>query len=251
MSDFSGILSSVNQAIARRDGIQLSYEVALPLSQGRVGSVGQASLATLQRIRSLNVVAYCESNIADCNIGTMFGHRTLAMIHLVDDNLESAYSEVQAAYNAFLECFSDKDDDTTWLIPCLSTLSNSLRLIADISDTRAKNDNKNLRESLHSLTRGFTKMSQDRTPITSASSKRRGIFATTNVLLKVYFKLNTLQLCGKLINIVEGPGGIMDNLRLFQVSEVVTYKYYIGRLKMFEDKYEDARLIYPSLLLSF
>jgi nuclear mRNA export protein PCID2/THP1 len=61
------------------------------------------------------------------------------------------------------------------------------------------------------------------------------------VLFKVYFKVNTLQLCGKLINVVEGPGGIMDNLRLFPVSDVVMYKYYIGRLKMFEDKYEEAR----------
>lgn len=33
----------------------------------------------------------------------------------------------------------------------------------------------------------------------------------------------------------------MDNLRLFPVSDVVMYKYYIGRLKMFEDKYEEAR----------
>lgn len=67
------------------------------------------------------------------------------------------------------------------------------------------------------------------------------MFAVTNVLFKAYFKLNTLQLCGKLINIVEGPSGILDNIRLFNVSEVVVYKYYIGRLKMFEDKYEEAR----------
>ena len=33
----------------------------------------------------------------------------------------------------------------------------------------------------------------------------------------------------------------MDNLTLFPVSDVTMYKYYIGRLKMFEDRYEDAR----------
>ena len=84
-------------------------------------------------------------------------------------------------------------------------------------------------------------VAKDRTPISDSSSKKQAIFAVTNVLFKVYFKLNTLQLCGKLINVVEGPGGIMDNLRLFPVSDVVMYKYYIGRLHMFEDRYEQAR----------
>lgn len=102
-------------------------------------------------------------------------------------------------------------------------------------------NNQFLRESLGSLTKGFTVVAKDRTPVSDPSSKKLAIFAVTNVLFKVYFKVNTLQLCGKLINVVEGPGGIMDNLRLFPVSDVVMYKYYIGRLKMFEDKYEEAR----------
>ena len=33
----------------------------------------------------------------------------------------------------------------------------------------------------------------------------------------------------------------MDNLKFFPVSDVAMYKYYIGRLKMFEDRYEEAR----------
>lgn len=68
-----------------------------------------------------------------------------------------------------------------------------------------------------------------------------GIFSVTNVLFKIYFKVNTLQLCSKLISVVEGPSGAIDNLHLYPVSDVVTYKYYLGRLKLFEDKYEDAR----------
>lgn len=108
-------------------------------------------------------------------------------------------------------------------------------------------NNQFLRESLGSLTKGFTVVAKDRTPVSDPSSKKLAIFAVTNVLFKVYFKVNTLQLCGKLINVVEGPGGIMDNLRLFPVSDVVMYKYYIGRLKMFEDKYEEARYVMTSV----
>lgn len=94
-----------------------------------------------------------------------------------------------------------------------------------------------LRESLNSLTKGFTTVAKDR-----SGSKRLALFAVTNTLFKIYFKVNTLQLCGKLINVVEGPGSnILQDLRAFPVSDVVMYKYYIGRLKMFEDRYTEAR----------
>lgn len=84
-------------------------------------------------------------------------------------------------------------------------------------------------------------VAKDRTPLRQPGCKKIAIFAVTNVLFKIYFRVNTLQLCGKLISVLEGPGGIMDNLQLFPVSDVVMYKYYLGRLKMFEDRYEEAR----------
>ena len=77
-----------------------------------------------------------------------------------------------------------------------------------------------------------------------SGSKRVALFAVTNALFKIYFKVNTLQLCGKLINVVEGPGSnIMSDLSAFPVCDVVMYKYYIGRLKMFEDRYQEARWV--------
>lgn len=146
------------------------------------------------------------------------------------------------AYNAVLEAFSDKETATTWIIPILVRISNDLRMCAERAD-KAKFDVNHtlLRESLSSLTKGFTVVAKDRTPVKQPNSKKLAIFSVTNVLFKVYFKVNTLQLCGKLINVVEGPGGIMDNLPLFPICDVAMYKYYIGRLKMLEDKYEDAR----------
>lgn len=157
-------------------------------------------------------------------------------------NIFLAYKHEHVAYNAMLDYFSGKDEDTTWIIPVLVRISNDLRTVAGRADEKANDiNNKFLRESLNSLTRGFTIVAKDRTPVRQAGSKKLAIFAVTNVLFKIYFKVNTLQLCGKLINVVEGPGGIMDNLSLFPVCDVAMYKYYIGRLKMFEDRYEEAR----------
>jgi hypothetical protein len=81
------------------------------------------------------------------------------------------------------------------------------------------------------------------TSLSDPGSKKLAIFSVTNVLFKIYFKLNTLQLCGKLIEVVERPGAscATDSFRLFPVSDVVAYKYYVGRLKMYEDRYEEAR----------
>ena len=82
-----------------------------------------------------------------------------------------------------------------------------------------------------------------REPFSDPESKKLALFAVTNVLFKIYFKLNTLQLCSKLINVVERPGAscATDHYQYFPVSDVVAYKYYVGRLKMFEDRYEEAR----------
>lgn len=98
-----------------------------------------------------------------------------------------------------------------------------------------------MRDSINQLQKGFTVVVRDRTPITQQQSKKLAIFVVTNALFKIYFKLNSLQLCTKLISTVEGPGAVMENLHLFSLDEVVTYKYYVGRLRMFEDRYDEAR----------
>ena len=73
------------------------------------------------------------------------------------------------------------------------------------------------------------------------------MFAVTNVLFKIYFKVNTLQLCSKLINVIElsngntNSNGIFAQIVHYPISDVVMYYYYLGRLKLFEDKYEEAR----------
>lgn len=89
---------------------------------------------------------------------------------------------------------------------------------------------------------GFTVAAKDRSAITTGKSKRLAIFGVSNVLFKVYFKMQTIQLCQKLINVIEEPkSGIMENITYFSVSDVVMYKYYVGRLKLFEDKFQEAR----------
>jgi hypothetical protein len=54
--------------------------------------------------------------------------------------------------------------------------------------------------------------------------------------------MHTLQLCNKLISTVESTSMLWELAsQVYSVSEVVTYKYYVGKLKMYEDRYEESR----------
>ena len=71
-----------------------------------------------------------------------------------------------------------------------------------------------------------------------AQSKKWGALAVVNVLFRMYFKLNQLRQCKFFIAAVEGPG--FPPLEQFPVSQVVTYRYYTGRLAMFDDNFGRA-----------
>lgn len=239
-TDLTTYLNNLNVVISRHNGALLSKQLALPLSNHSTHE--RSILKFAEKIRKVNVIRACENTLHDQSTAAIVAYRLSALISFVDNDLETAYRHGQAAYNAMLDYFSQKDENTTWIIPALVKISNDLRLLAERVDAYAGDINsKVLRESLSHLTRGFTIVAKDRSPVSSPGSKKLAIFGVTNVLFKIYFKVNTLQLCGKLINVVEGPGAIMDNLSLFPVCDVAMYKYYIGRLKLFEDRYEEAR----------
>lgn len=73
-------------------------------------------------------------------------------------------------------------------------------------------------------------------PFDSQGSKKAGVLDIVNQLFSMYFRLNILRLCKNLIRPVEtrklNEQGAM--------GQMVTYKYYIGRLNMFEDNHETA-----------
>lgn len=161
-----------------------------------------------------------------------------ALACILQRNWRQCFEAERTAYMALLEYFRDNN----WVIPVLKVLSEELRLIATISDVGMNlSDNEKLREAEIALKNGFAAVAKDRTALSSPAAKKRAIFIVTNCLFKIYFRLNTLHNATKIINVVEGPGSVLNNLSVFPVCDVVTYKYYIGRLRMFEDNFEESR----------
>jgi len=92
------------------------------------------------------------------------------------------------------------------------------------------------------LQESYSKTINDRTeyhpgaPFDSNGSKQSGVLAIVNELFSMYFRLNNLRLCKNLIRPVETK----KLQEKGTMAEMITYRYYIGRLNMFEDQHERA-----------
>lgn len=110
------------------NGSVLAKHLALPLAAGP--SARDAQIA--ERARQLTVQSYCDSNLSDGSISSFVGPRILALSALISRDLDEAYRQTHVAYNAMLDYFSNKDEETNWIIPVLVCISNDLRLVGGL-----------------------------------------------------------------------------------------------------------------------
>jgi hypothetical protein len=119
----------------------------------------------------------------------------------------------------------------------------------------ASSDNAKLQNAVTLLQESFSRTFNDRRelqmplqpddpPVLDAleGSKKAGVLQIVNELFSIYFTLNTLRLCKNLLRPVESRKLHLHGTR----AEMVTYRYYTGRLNLFEDLYPeaDANLVY-------
>lgn len=78
---------------------------------------------------------------------------------------------------------------------------------------------------------------------TGNKEKKLALLEIINTLFKVYFQLNTLRLCKTLINAVASKQFL--EFGMFPASQRVTYRYFTGRLNIFDEKYVSLRSCLP------
>jgi nuclear mRNA export protein PCID2/THP1 len=99
-----------------------------------------------------------------------------------------------------------------------------------------------LQKAVTLLQESFARTMNDRkdwdpeAPYNEDGSKKAGVLFIVNELFAIYFFLNTLRLCKNLLRPVESR---QLHLR-GSTSQMVTYRFYVGRLCMFEDQYAQA-----------
>ena len=133
------------------------------------------------------------------------------------------------------------------LIPLIQTTCKATHQLAAQADrvharTTQRNDHARLQSAVTLLQESFSKTLNDRkdlvpgAPLSVEGSKKVGVLYIVNQLFAMYFRLNTLRLCKNLLRPVESR-----NLHLSgNKGDMVTYRYFVGRLNMFEDLYDLA-----------
>jgi hypothetical protein len=134
------------------------------------------------------------------------------------------------------------------LVPTLHTICQNTYQTAILADEQhaiqtGRNDHSRLHSAVTLLQESFSKTLNDRkeymegVPLSETGSKKIGVLYIVNLLFAMYFRLNTLRLCKNLVRPVESRN---LHTKTDNMGDTVTYRYYVGRLHMFEDNYKEA-----------
>jgi len=130
--------------------------------------------------------------------------------------------------------------DENWLLPVMYVVCLDLRLFALQADKQKRSAGRGKPgETLEKASEGI--MACFRVCAADARAgedvtKRWGMLNLVNQLFKIYFKVNKLHLCKPLIRAVESSA-LKDR---FSKSQLVTYRYYVGRKYMFDNNFKEA-----------
>lgn len=181
--------------------------------------------------------------IGETDFGGVLG--CLLDVHVAAEagNATECYKAQSSLHSAFNRVFSASEGN--WMVPALIVVcknTHKVALAADKENTNPTQKNAKLQSAVQLLQDSYSKTFNDRTeyqpkaPFDTEGSKKAGVLAVVNELFAMYFRLNLLRLCKNLIRPVEirklNETGLM--------SQMVTYRYYIGRVNMFEDQHELA-----------
>lgn len=137
--------------------------------------------------------------------------------------------------------------EENWMLPVMNIMCLELRLSA-IGAENSKN-NKNvkpgevLEKCAECLMACFRVCAAD-SRSSEEDTKRWGMLALINQLLKVYFRINKLHLCRPLIRAIESSP-YKDH---FALAQQITYKFFVGRKAMFDSDYKIGKYTFFLIL---
>jgi len=147
---------------------------------------------------------------------------------------------------AFNQAFASSSGNV--LVPALHAVCRNTHKIAVVADDSngsgggGGDHHAKLQNAVTLLQESFSRTYNDRKEYrpddgySEEGSKKAGVLFIVNELFSIYFKLNTLRLCKNLLRPVE-------TRKLHEqgsMGSMVTYRYYVGRLNLFEDQYAMA-----------
>jgi hypothetical protein len=145
------------------------------------------------------------------------------------------YAFLVSGLGAFLREF--RVTKGPWAVPALLSLARGVRLVAAAADKRlppgTPAELTRLNDAGMQLHACFSAASRG-----AASDKRMATLPLACLLFKTYFSLNKLENCKTLTRTLEAPTAVP--VGAFPVKELVTFRFYTGRLAVFHENYPKA-----------
>lgn len=158
-----------------------------------------------------------------------------------NDDLTVTYSYQNSAVQTLVKILQLQKEEN-WMLPVMNMMCLELRLLAMKTERSKKNKNikpgENLEKCAECLMSCFRICAADNRS-SEDDTKRWGMLALVNQLLKVYFRINKLHLCKPLIRAIESSA-YKDQ---FSLAQQITYKFFVGRKAMFDSDYKAGKNI--------
>jgi len=230
---FEKYIERVETCVRKRNGEEFVRLLSLKSIPGR-----QAAEIYLLHGGSLQTARLHELGEEWADLPEIIQNRFAAGNALVLPNFEESCTYLAQALSSYLNIVAKED---SWTLPLMQSFCQDLRILAEQADAalRARGGKVCKMEQVERiLKRAFSVTNNDRRDV-SEFSRRIGTLAVINQLLKVYFKLNNLRLCANIIRAVDAPN-FPDFEATFPISERVTYKYFVGRLHLYDERISQA-----------
>lgn len=143
-----------------------------------------------------------------------------------------AYDKSVAGIQPFLKVF--REDEDAWVVHPMHIVVHNLRTAAEAANNEQQLTGKRadkLADCGDQLRKCFSVSLQ----APGNRDKKLAALDIVNISIKIYFKLNTLRLCKNLMRTVESKQ--FAAFEEFPASQRVTYKFYMGRLAVFDEHY--------------
>ena len=156
-------------------------------------------------------------------------------------NVIETFTHLNDAFQLFVKIF--KEQEGIWLLSSLKYMVKQLRLsaIKTIEKDSIIDDNIYLRKAITSVRNVVSLINPSKAA--SHISKKRGIVFCASELCHLNFKIWKYKDCDVIINDAEN---FMENAglhqSLFGKSDIVTLKYYAGRIALFESEFKRAEI---------
>ncbi|KAL4450585.1 hypothetical protein ABPG77_000941 [Micractinium sp. CCAP 211/92] len=226
---FAAYLQAVGACIARQDGVQLRDLVAI-----NSGVAQQAVMQARQGNPRWNP-AYATSRLPEGWAEFLSSH-CACIAALQDGNRVEAYEKAVAALQPFLKVF--REDTGAWVVAPMHSVVHNMRSVAQAADHELRRTGQRpdkLGDCGDQLRKCFAVSLQ----APGNKDKKLAALDIVNLSIKIYFRLNTLRLCKNLMRTVDSRQ--FAAFDAFPAAQRVTYKFYVGRLAVFDENYQEAR----------